>query len=147
MHFAPNFHADDEKENSHQHLVDDEVQRTRSRIRADADRERHLPEVMIRIGQRGIGPQQRDAGSDEQHDAAHGFDVKKALESIEDFFSDALCVRQRCIYRMSIHTELHDWRPDQSNSCLTAECSVDTRGALDRTSSAHSRCTSTATAI
>ena len=77
--FAANLHPDDEKEDSHQGIIDPEVERMGEREISQSDRERHMPKRMIAVDQRGIGPDQCDRGRDQQHDAANGFDVEKTF--------------------------------------------------------------------
>ncbi|MNN44397.1 hypothetical protein D3C81_1586850 [compost metagenome] len=83
MDFATDLHTDDQEEDGHQAVVDPEMQRLGIDQGADTEAYRRVPEGVIAFGSGRIRPDQCCNGGDQQYDAAHGFDVQKALEVCE----------------------------------------------------------------
>ena len=79
--FAFDFQPDDEKEDRHQHIVDDEVTEFPAEFdRADFEMNGRVPELVVRIRRGRVRQGEREDDADEQHDAAGGFDLEVARE-------------------------------------------------------------------
>ena len=83
VHLAADLHPDHEKEDRHQDVVDDEVQRLGHDERPHPDRHRGVPHGLIRGMPGRIGPGQGHRRRQQQHHAAHRLDVEKALDHVQ----------------------------------------------------------------
>ena len=77
VQLAPDFHANDQKEGGHQHIVDDEMQ-----VGAEAPGpQRHgdggVPQGEVAFSVAGVGPDQRCSRSQHEHHAGKGFDMQQ----------------------------------------------------------------------
>ena len=81
MQLTANFHADDQKEHRHQHVVDDEMHIGAPAPWAQRHSQRCMPGGEIAGSPGGVGPDQCGRSREHQHHATEGFDVQQMRDS------------------------------------------------------------------
>jgi hypothetical protein len=77
---ALDFQSDDQEEDRHQELVHPEVERLVDRPAPEADGEARVPQVVVGVAPRRVGPGQRHGCGGEQEQAARGLHFEEALD-------------------------------------------------------------------
>ena len=83
QHLALDLESHQEEEHRHQAVVDQVVQRRMHRQRPDGQRELRLPEVLVGVRPRGVGPRQRHHDARQEDEAAGGLGLHEALKRRE----------------------------------------------------------------
>jgi hypothetical protein len=116
--FTTDLHADDQEEDRHQRVVDPEMQRSDEDELAKAKRNRQVPDVVIRMGERRVGPEQCGSCGHQQHDATDSLDMQELLERRERPFDEERGFGQVPAGRLIVHGRTHPaWRPDHRLTC------------------------------
>ena len=128
VQLAAQLESDHEEEHGHEPVVDPEVQRAHEGPVADLEADRRVPQRVVGVGPRRVGPAERDRCDDDEHDAAGGLDGEEPLQRVDQTGRRLARARpglgrERINGAIGVHEEPTERRrPDRRDTCSDHRC-------------------------